>query len=114
MKVKSESEVAQSCLTLSDPMDCSLPGSSIHGFSRQEYWSGVPLPSLMITDIKGLLFSVFLLCFLFIISSITAFFVVSFFQCSILIPFFLFLHIVKVIFLGIAMGITININCNMF
>ena len=31
MKVKSESEVAQSCLTLRDPMDCSLPGSSIHG-----------------------------------------------------------------------------------
>ena len=31
MKVKSESEVTQSCLTLSDPTDCSLPGSSIHG-----------------------------------------------------------------------------------
>ena len=31
MKVKSESKVAQSCLTLSDPMDCSLPGSSVHG-----------------------------------------------------------------------------------
>ena len=93
MKVKSEREVAQSCPTLSNPMDCSLPGSSIHGifqarvlrwgaiafsnawkwkvkvkllsrvrllatpwtaafqappsmgFSRQEYWSGVPLPS---------------------------------------------------------------------
>ena len=45
MKVKSESKVAQSCLTLSDPMDYSLPRSSIHGFSRQEYWSGVPLPS---------------------------------------------------------------------
>ena len=30
-EVKSESEVAQSCLTLRDPMDCSLPGSSIHG-----------------------------------------------------------------------------------
>ena len=89
MKVKSESEVAQSCSTPSDPMDCSPPGSSIHGifqarilewgaiafsnagkvkslsrvqllatpwtathqappsmgFSRQEYWSGVPLPS---------------------------------------------------------------------
>ena len=92
MKVKSESEVAQSCLTLSDPMDCSLPGSSIHGifqarvlewgaiafstvinclcvcsvlsvmsdsetlwtvacqaalsmgFSRQDYWSGLPCP----------------------------------------------------------------------
>ena len=31
MKVKSESEVSQSCLTLSNPMDCSLPGSSAHG-----------------------------------------------------------------------------------
>ena len=30
MKVKSESEVAQSCPTISDPMDCSLPGSSVH------------------------------------------------------------------------------------
>ena len=33
MKVKRESEVAQSCLTLSDPMDCSLPGSSVHGIN---------------------------------------------------------------------------------
>ena len=31
MKVKSEREVTQSCLTLSDPMECSLPGSSVHG-----------------------------------------------------------------------------------
>ena len=31
IKVKSESEVAQSCPTLCDPMDCSLPGSSVHG-----------------------------------------------------------------------------------
>ena len=31
MKVKSEREVAQSCPTLSDSMDCSLPGSSVHG-----------------------------------------------------------------------------------
>ena len=31
MKVKSESEVAQSCLTLCNPMDCSLPGSFVHG-----------------------------------------------------------------------------------
>ena len=38
-----DSEVAQLCPTLSNPMDCSPPGSSIHGFSRQEYWSGVPL-----------------------------------------------------------------------
>ena len=31
MKVKRETEVAQSCPTLRDPMDCSLPGSSVHG-----------------------------------------------------------------------------------
>ena len=35
MKVKSESEVAQSCLTLHEPMDCSLPGSSAWDFPRQ-------------------------------------------------------------------------------
>ena len=34
MKVKNEDEVTQSCLTLSDPMDCSLPGSSIHWISQ--------------------------------------------------------------------------------
>ena len=34
MKVKSESEVAQSCSTPSDPMDCSLPGSSVHGICQ--------------------------------------------------------------------------------
>ena len=44
MKVTRESEVAQSCLTLSHPVDHSLPGSSSMRFSRQEYWSGVPLP----------------------------------------------------------------------
>ena len=41
---KSESEVTQSCLTIWDPMDCSLPGSSVHGISRQEYWSGLLCP----------------------------------------------------------------------
>ena len=34
MQVKNENKVARSCLTLSDPMDCSLPGSSIHGISQ--------------------------------------------------------------------------------
>ena len=34
MKVKSESEATQSCPTLSDPMDCILPGSSVHGISQ--------------------------------------------------------------------------------
>ena len=33
-----------SCLTLGDPMNCSLTGSSVHGLSRQEYWSGLPFP----------------------------------------------------------------------
>ena len=45
MKVKSESEVAQSCLTLSDPMDCSLPGFSIHGIfqARVLEWGAIAL-----------------------------------------------------------------------
>ena len=37
--------LAQSCLTLCNPMDCSLPGSLSMEFSRQEYWSGLPFPS---------------------------------------------------------------------
>ena len=45
MKVKSESEIDQSCPTLLDPMDYSPPGPMSMGFSRQEYWSGVPSPS---------------------------------------------------------------------
>ena len=46
MKVKSESEVAQSFLTLSDPVFAAYQAPPSMGFSRQEYWSGVPLPSL--------------------------------------------------------------------
>ena len=43
MKVKSESEVAQLCLTLSDPIDCSLLGSSIHGIfeARVLEWGAI-------------------------------------------------------------------------
>ena len=43
MKVKSESEVTQSCPTLSDPMDCSLLGSSIHGIfqARVLEWGAI-------------------------------------------------------------------------
>ena len=44
-KYESEIEVAQSCPTLCDTMDGSLPGFSFHGISRQEYWSGLPFPS---------------------------------------------------------------------
>ena len=43
MKVKRESEVAQSCPTLSDPKDCSLPGSSVHGIfqARVLEWGAI-------------------------------------------------------------------------
>ena len=43
MKVKSESEVAQLYLTLSDPLDCSLPGSSVHGIfqARVLEWGAI-------------------------------------------------------------------------
>ena len=43
MKVKSESEVAQSSPTLSDPMDCSSPGSSVHGIfqARVLEWGAI-------------------------------------------------------------------------
>ncbi|CAN0445286.1 unnamed protein product [Rangifer tarandus platyrhynchus] len=43
MKVKNESEVNQSCLTLSHPMDCSLPGSSVHGIfqARVLEWGAI-------------------------------------------------------------------------
>ena len=43
MKVKSESEVSPSCPTLRDPMDCSLPGSSVHGIlqARVPEWGAI-------------------------------------------------------------------------
>ena len=37
--------VSQCCLTLCGPVNCSPPGSSAHGISRQEYWNGVPFPT---------------------------------------------------------------------
>ena len=49
MKVKSESEVAQSCPTLRDPMDCSLPGSSVHGI----FQARVSLPYNLAIPVLG-------------------------------------------------------------
>ena len=51
MKVKSESEVAQSCPTLSDPMDCSLPGSSVHGIfqARALEWRAIAFSVILPT-----------------------------------------------------------------
>ena len=49
MKVKSESEVAQLCPTLLDPMDCSLPGSSIHGIfqARVLEWGAIAFSDVL-------------------------------------------------------------------
>ena len=48
VKVKRESEVSQSCLTLRDPMDCSLPGSSVHGIfqARVLEWGAIAFSDL--------------------------------------------------------------------
>ena len=50
MKMKNESEVIQSCLTLSDPMDCSLPGSSIHGIfqARVLEWAAIAFSEVIL------------------------------------------------------------------
>ena len=56
MKGKSESEVAQSCPTLSDPMDCSLPGSSVHGIfqARVLEWGAISFSfDVLISAIKS-------------------------------------------------------------
>ena len=54
MKVKSESEVTQSCPTLCDPMDCSLPGSSIHGIfqARVLEWGAIAFSDIHTTIYK--------------------------------------------------------------
>ena len=54
MKVKSESEVAQSCQTLSNPMDCSLPGFSVHGIfqARILEWGAIAFSSYAILITK--------------------------------------------------------------
>ena len=51
MKMKSESEVAQSCLTLHDPMGCSLPGSSVHGIfqARVLEWGAIAFSEWKLT-----------------------------------------------------------------
>ena len=50
MKVKRESEVAQSCPTLSDPTDCSLPGSSVHGIfqARVLEWGAIAFSVILV------------------------------------------------------------------
>src|SRR5574340_331024 len=52
MKVKSENEVAQSCPTLCDPMDCSPPGSSVHGIfqARVLEWAAIAFSLLFLRE----------------------------------------------------------------
>ena len=56
MKVKSESEVTQSCPTASDPMDCSLKGSSVHGIfqARVLEWGAIAFSEFSSSCIQGL------------------------------------------------------------
>ena len=56
MKVKSKSEVAQSCPTLSDPMDCSPPGSSIHGIfqARVLEWGAIAFSKYVPSNLKNI------------------------------------------------------------
>ena len=76
MKVKSEREVAQSCPTLLDPMDCSPPGSSVHGIfqARVLEWVAIAFSDIPYLTIFSTIFVNFYL-FLFLIISIN-------FMCS--------------------------------
>ena len=58
-KVKSEREVAQSCPTLSGPMDCSLPGSSIHGIfqARVLEWGAIAFSESLFTQLQNIWYS---------------------------------------------------------
>ena len=62
MKVKSESEVTQSCPTLSDPMDCSLPGSSVQGIfqARVLKWGAIAF-SVYISEVIDIIYRVSLM-----------------------------------------------------
>ena len=78
MKVKSESEVAQLCPTPRDPMDCSLPGSSVHGIfkARVLEWAAIafsgkviyftPTPQLLCDEFIPKQSGASLTCFIFI------------------------------------------------
>ena len=61
MKLKSETEVAQSCPTLSDPMDCSLPGSSVHGIFQASVleWVAIAFSSQPPESVRNKFFAVY-------------------------------------------------------
>ena len=61
MKAKSENEIAQSCPTLSDPVDCSLPGSSVHEIfqARVLEWAAIAFSE---NKNKGYILRIFSIC----------------------------------------------------
>ena len=90
MKVKDESEVTHSCLTLSDPMDCSLPGSSVHGIfqARVLEWGAIAF-----SDDHCYYIFIFVLCS--ICSGISLWF-------QICITLMIMLHLSSLLFFGTA------------
>ena len=90
MKVKDESEVAQSCLTLSDPMDCSLPGSSVHGIFQARVLEWV---AIAFSDDHCYYIFIFVLCSIY--SGISLWF-------QICITLMIMLHLSSLLFFGTA------------
>ena len=72
MKVKSESEVAQSCPTVSNPMDCSLPGSSVHGIfqARGLEWGAIAFSRFMYCPYLFIFIEVYLTYNIIIVSDV--------------------------------------------
>ena len=89
MKVKSESEVAQSCPTPSDPMDCSIPGSSVHGIfqARVLEWGAIAFSDGLKADCLPVIgpqffFFIFLVQTLLTFELTKSFPMKSFYSCS--------------------------------
>ena len=66
MKVKSKSEVAQSCPTPSDPKDWSPPGSSVHGIFQARVPSGLPLPSPWYSIVSYKYYTIYIYIYIYI------------------------------------------------
>ena len=86
MKVKSESEVTQSCPTLCDPMDCSPPGSSVHGIrqARVLEWVAIAFSYILLLATPNLAFSTIIILFFlpFFLSAVFPFYSVFFWMFS--------------------------------
>ena len=81
MKVESESEVAQSCQTPSDPMDCSLPGSSIHGIFQARVLEWGAIARLSKISLKNCIWQMIFYIDFFLVSNVLSNFRIKFFIC---------------------------------